>query len=359
VSSSATAKFVTLDGLRGVAALVVLFFHVGQAMPGLPIPGTPYLAVDLFFMLSGFVIGHAYHQRLASGMGFRRFLEVRWVRLYPLYFLGSLIGLAVPVIVALASQQHWTARPAVEAIPWAVAMLPVPDVDPYPTFILNPPAWSLCFEMIVNIGYGLLFRFLSQRTLVGLVAVSGALHLAGGAYTELLGNTLPGWWWLTAFLRTLFPFSVGLLINRLYRSGALPRVKMPAVLIVAFFLGLILLPSNGALGWLVAEGIVILGFPAVVILGVMNEPGAIAAPAMRISGDLSYPLYVLHWPILLVLVSGGGLLAVGPGTDHLLLVAPVAIAAAWLADRYYDRPVRAWAGRRLAARRAIEAAPAL
>jgi len=88
---SSLDRFEALDGLRGVAALSVVAAHVyflfGYAFPSID------LAVDFFFALSGFVLAHAYGERLRGGMGAGRFMLLRLIRLYPLYILGTTIGL--------------------------------------------------------------------------------------------------------------------------------------------------------------------------------------------------------------------------------------------------------------------------
>ncbi len=89
-------KFTVLDGLRGVAALCVVQTHTQDLLLGDTLP-TAYLAVDLFFLLSGFVLAHAYEERLRQGMTLHRFMLARLVRLYPLYLAG--IAIAVPLAV--------------------------------------------------------------------------------------------------------------------------------------------------------------------------------------------------------------------------------------------------------------------
>lgn len=122
--------FVGLDGLRGVAAIMVVLFHAqGLNRVDLTFPSA-YLAVDLFFMLSGFVIAHAYEKKLKSGLSVWRFFKIRAVRLYPLYLFGTILSFAVAVYPAVSTGHHWLAREAVYALPFALFM--VPD-------IANPP----------------------------------------------------------------------------------------------------------------------------------------------------------------------------------------------------------------------------
>jgi len=95
--------FPGLDGLRGVAALVVVFLHGTLTFDIGYVPGAACLAVDFFFLLSGFVIAHAYDERPGrSSLTWRQFMAVRMVRLYPMLFPGTATGLLVTVL----SQAH-------------------------------------------------------------------------------------------------------------------------------------------------------------------------------------------------------------------------------------------------------------
>ncbi|TIW52974.1 MAG: acyltransferase, partial [Mesorhizobium sp.] len=81
--------YLNLDALRGVAAISVMLYHFSPFIADGKVLPSSYLAVDLFFLLSGFVIAHAYDRKIESGMGFGTF---RLIRLYPLYLAGTLLG---------------------------------------------------------------------------------------------------------------------------------------------------------------------------------------------------------------------------------------------------------------------------
>jgi len=84
-------RYEALDGLRGVAALCVMACHFGQ-MLDVYWPANMFLAVDIFFMMSGFVIMYSYGERLRNGMPAWSYLGRRLVRLYPMFIVGLLIG---------------------------------------------------------------------------------------------------------------------------------------------------------------------------------------------------------------------------------------------------------------------------
>lgn len=342
--------FTTLDGLRGVAALMVLLFHLLPAWSGLPFPPSAFLSVDLFFLLSGFVIGHAYDDKLAGGMSLSRFLGVRLIRLYPLYILGCAMGLAVAVTAALASGQWWTARPAVTAVPWALLMLPRPSADLSRWFTLNPPAWSLFSEMLVNILYAVFFPLLTRRVLIGVTAVSGAalamfILLHGG-----MNGNAEGWLQPFGNARPIFPFAAGLLLYRMWRTGALPTIRIPAEMLILAFVACLAVPATGMAGAVLTVVVAEIGFPLLLIAAVNNEPSGRSARAMASLGQLSYPLYALHYPLIVAMwamasqddVPLGGVVVVGSS-----------VLVAWLALVHYDKPVRAWLTHRFAASRNI------
>jgi len=322
--AEARTRFVALDGLRGVAALAVLALHVPPLDRVVP---HGYLAVDLFFMMSGFVVAHAYEDRLRSGWSLGDFIRVRIVRLWPLYLLGTLIGAAV---FASAVDGPVMAAALAMMIAAAVLLIPLPLGHDVQIFNLNRPAWSLFFEMAANLLYGAFARRLSERVLVILVIVGactvvGAFGLAGTGSLGHHGDSLFG-----GAARILFGFPVGVLFHRLYRSGRL-TVRIPAPLILLIFLATLAAPDLDRLnGWLDA-GVVILIFPLLVAGAVGAEVNARTASAFAFLADLSYPLYILHGPILMGFAQFGG-----ESPTVLLAGGVVSLTAAWAAGRWFD-----------------------
>src|ERR1700722_3197255 len=97
--------FSALDGLRGVAAISIVVFHYSQNLGWELLPNA-YLAVDFFFMLSGFVIAHAYEARLRSGQTVAEFMQRRLIRLYPLYWLGTTLPIILIAVAAWFGESH-------------------------------------------------------------------------------------------------------------------------------------------------------------------------------------------------------------------------------------------------------------
>jgi peptidoglycan/LPS O-acetylase OafA/YrhL len=367
--ASAKGHYVILDGLRGVASLMVVVFHLFEAYAG----GNPqkqivnhgYLAVDFFFLLSGFVIAYAYDDRWPAGMSQWAFYKRRLVRLQPMIVMGSLIG------AALVAFQHFSIFPKLEAVSaWQIVvvmllgclMIPLTPsaeirgwTEIYP---LNGPAWSLFYEYIANILYAAGLWKLSNRALGVLVALA-ALALVHLLVFGPRGDVIGGWALDASGIRigltrVLFPFLAGVLLMRLGR-----RIKVGGAFAVCSLLLVVALalPRFGGTERLWINGLyeavcVIALFPLIVVIGAGEKD--VDGPSVRIArffGDLSYPLYITHYPLIYIYTgwvadkkvpAGPGAL-VGAG----VFVAAVAIAYACL--KLYDEPVRRWLSGKLLA----------
>lgn len=238
ISSSAFADskphYVLLDGLRGVAALLVIWYHVFEGFATSPIDqkfNHGYLAVDFFFILSGFVIGYAYDDRWKTTMTQKEFFKRRLIRLHPMVVMGAVLG-AITFCIQGCEQWDGT-RVSISMVMLAMLLnlflIPaVPGTGPevrgngemYP---LNGPSWSLFFEYIGNILYALFIRRLSTKALTILVVIAG-IGLASFSIFNLSGNYHLGVGWsmidynlIGGFLRMLFAFSIGLLMSRIFK----------------------------------------------------------------------------------------------------------------------------------------------
>lgn len=361
---SATGRyFPLLDAIRGLAALVVMVRHTGYLWDGLVLPHS-YLAVDLFFVLSGVVVANAYEGPLRAGLSPGRFWLLRMIRIYPLYALGSLLGL-VPVLAALAGLTAQTVQGPL-ALALGSAALLLPDLADDALFPLNPPAWSLFFELAANMVYALLLRHLNARML-WLIVLGSAAGLALLLYAEpaagLHGGYTPATL-LTGLLRVGFGFFAGVLLWRAYVARARPRRLPPAAGWAAVLLAAALLLARTAGPLAAAYDLlaVLLLFPALVWLAMHAGAGA-GARLCAWLGALSYPLYVLHVPAARLLngsLEKGLHLAVADwfpyvGVGLLALLLPACV----LIERHVDAPLRARLLRRLRSPAAgIQSAPA-
>lgn len=353
-------RFQTLDAIRGLAALAVIPRHTaifGDAASNLH----SYLAVDLFFMLSGFVIAHSYDARLASGlMSGARFMLARLIRLYPMFLLAALFATAMaltrPPDEPNAVARWSSAGGNIEVLRSAVLtlmFLPSRLGDSVLLFPLNTAFWSLFFELLVNLLYALGRRWLSFARLVALIAL---LALAIGFIGLRRNGVEVGWAWgyvslACGLVRACYGFGVGLLLYRLHER--LPsRVSNAGslVLIGAAMLPLVL-PAVEAGNGLVDDISVLLVFPLAILLGANVQAGPRLQRVYALLGLLSYPVYVLHVPLAMLLereyltITGTRLQTHAPwaGLAMLALLLTLAYALA----RCYETPLRRWLSRRL------------
>ncbi|HEX2606854.1 MAG TPA: acyltransferase, partial [Flavisolibacter sp.] len=312
VSLSAKPHYPILDGLRGVAAILVVIFHLFEAHAtghATQIINHGYLAVDFFFALSGFVVGYAYDDRWTK-MSIGSFFRRRLIRLQPMVIMGMLIG-AICFYLLPSS-----IFPAMSQVPvWkmllimliGMCMLPVPpsmDIrgwhEMYP---LNGPAWSLFFEYLANILYALGIRKFSKTPLTVLVFLAACflIHMAVG-YGDVVGGwALEGKQLHIGFARVLYPFFAGLLLSRMLTVKPIKQSFLLCSLLLALVLAL---PRMGGektvwLNGLYEAGVIILIFPLIVYLGACGVmKGNQEKRFCNFLGGISYPLYITHYPLI-------------------------------------------------------------
>jgi peptidoglycan/LPS O-acetylase OafA/YrhL len=347
--SSAPAEarvFHTLDALRGIAAIGVVVFHMQRAFAPVAAPGG-YLAVDLFFMMSGVVISHAYETRFRAGMGLIDFMRARLIRLYPLYLLGTLLGVAVTVASFFGHNiQNWDAMSLAQAV--LLALLLLPDLSGRPVnemFPLNIPCWSLFLEIVVNLLFVVLWPWLSsRRLLVATVLAGGAVAVAIAHQGSIdQGSAAAGV--AVGLARTIFGFSLGVLLARHIKH--LPRTESDLGVVAIVAVVVIAIAGSPRGEWRAAwdAACVLVVFPLVVYYGTRVDPGARLQRIATFLGVTSYAIYVLHSPLASVMNSATRALK-GGGAPYLGLgVLAVLLTGCWLVDQHIDMPVRRWLSR--------------
>ena len=298
-ATRSTPHFLALDGLRGIAALFVVLLHVTAPFGLAAAIPHAQLAVDFFFLLSGFVITHAYEGRLLSGMSLASFARIRLARLYPLYLLGLLIGITVYAAktilvdraplggnVALAAASNLLMLPTV-----AITQRGWNDIMPFDT-----PAWSLFFELLINAVYAAALPALSRRALRVILAASALVVFAQAYHLgSVTGGDTPEQM-VFGLGRVIYPFFFGVL---LYRARAFAAAApSPPFLAVAALLALSFLWNPPGPTWLFESLVVVFLYPLLVLWGTSCRVPARAATFCRFAGELSYPLYILHYPFV-------------------------------------------------------------
>ena len=383
--------YILLDGLRGVAALMVLWYHVfeGFAFAKGSVIETfnhGHLGVDFFFLLSGFVISYAYDDRWFNGKSLKSndesstnkkltiwsFFKRRLIRLHPMLVMGAFIGLICFFIQGgvkwdgSSTPLHWT------LIAFVLTLFFIPA---YPgasydirgnaeMFPLNGPSWSLFFEYIGNILYALFIRKLSNKMLGLLVGVTGILWIWFVAF-DISGYDMIGIGWTLdavnffgGLLRMMFPFTLGMLMARNFRQKS--KVKSHKTLFTKniFWISIIILfalfsvpyfpkTSNISVNGIYELACIMIVFPLIVWIAASSD-SAQSKFTLKLSkflGDLSYPLYIVHYPVMYVFYAWlikNQYFTLGETWQMVILVLTVCIVLAYACLKLYDEPIRKW-----------------
>lgn len=364
--SNSKLHYELLDWLRGVAALMVLWYHFFEgfaATPPAQIVNHGYLCVDFFFILSEFVIGYAYDRRWSNGLTTGEFMRRRLIRLHPMVLVGVVLGVGA---FLLQGSVTWngTRVSIVRVLAAAVLnlfMLPaLPDSGVEvrgngEMFPLNGPNWSLFFEYVGSVLYAVIIRRLSTRWLASLVGALGvavawyALSNQSGYGHMGVGWSLAGTQLLGGFLRMSFSFSIGLLLSRVFKpiTGVRNAFWVCSVGIV-LLVGMPFVGQEDSL-WqnaLYDAVCILLFFPGLVWLGASGNIKR-GGRVCRFLGDISYPLYAVHYPSLYLFFAwiwGEGLAL----SDVWWMCIPIFagnILLAYVVLKCYDEPVRRWLSR--------------
>ena len=360
-----------LDGLRGVAALMVIWYHVfeGYAFAG----GTTidtfnhgYLAVDFFFILSGFVIGYAYDDRWGKNFTMKDFIKRRLIRLHPMVIMGAVVG-AITFYIQGSVQwdgTHIGISMVMLSLLCTIFFIPALPGVGYEVrgngemFPLNGPCWSLFFEYIGNILYALFIRRLSNKALtivvvlLGVALASFAIFNVSGYGNIGVGWTLDGVNFIGGLLRMLFPFSMGMLLSRNFKPMKLRgafwicTLVMIALFAVPYLEGTESICTNG----IYEAFCIIIAFPILLWIGASGTTtDKKSTQICKFLGDISYPIYVIHYPFMYLFYAWlikNQLFTLGETWQVALCVYAWNILFAYLCLKLYDEPVRKYLAKR-------------
>lgn len=373
ISSAAYADskphYELLDGLRGVAALLVLFYHIFEGL-SFAAGGTPitvinhgYLAVDFFFILSGFVISYAYDDRWGKTMTTGNFFKRRLIRLHPMIIMGVILG---TITFFLQGGVQWDGtKVATSAVMLAMlcAMFFIPAVPGVSyevrgngeMFPLNGPSWSLFFEYIGNILYALFIHRLSTKALTVLVGLLG-IALAWFTTFNVSGYDMIGVGWTLdtvnffgGALRMLFPFSMGMLLARHFKPmNVRGAFWICSVILLLLFRVPYIVTGNSpiSLNGLFEAICILFIFPVLLWIGASGKTtDNFSSRVCKFLGDISYPLYAVHYPIMYLFYAwliDHKLYTIAEAWPMALAVYLGNILLAYLCLKLYDEPVRKW-----------------
>ncbi len=366
LNSNSKPHYQILDGLRGVAALMVVAFHILEANATShfdQIINHGYLAVDFFFLLSGFVIGYAYDDRW-NKMNLVDFFKRRLMRLQPMVVLGMSIG---AICFYFQDSVLW---PGIHEVPvWKMllvmlvgyTLIPLPlsmDIRGWTEMHpLNGPGWSLYYEYLANIFYALFVRRFSKIMLSILVVLS-ALALLHLGLTGPNGDIVGGWalepqQMHIGFARVMYPFFAGLL---LFRVSTIKQIKHAFLLCSLLLVIILAMPRIGDTQMLWANGLydalsVIFIFPLIVWLGAGGSSGnEWSGRICKFLGDISYPIYITHYPLIYIYTAwvADHKVKLQDALPIGLAVFIATIVLAYLSLKIYDEPVRKWLKNKIA-----------
>ncbi len=323
-------RFDLLDGLRGIAAIAVVIHHYTEHNDLHWLAGA-WVAVDLFFILSGFVIAHSYGTKILNGLSFSTFLLVRLIRLGPLYFLGLALGaIAALVEISVATAPEITDNKVLTAFLHGLIWIPYFGSGNWPfgmesivnpIFPLNDPAWSLFFEMFVNVVFFYIvvrYRIVSN---LKLVAVASACFVL---CTAVFRTINPGWGaenFVFGFTRVTAEFFAGALVYstglhlKTFRAKIIFGTSLAAILCFAL--------ENSKLA--LVNSITLI--PLMVIMLSTVQIAGWWRSACKLLGDLSYPLYILHFPLYRLLYEIRTIKLLSPMAQTFLLSAIAMVAS--------------------------------
>lgn len=338
--SNTRQHLIGLDGFRGVAAILVAVLHISQEGKIEILQNNFNMAVDFFFLLSGFVIGISYESKLIDRrVTFSEFVKVRIIRLYPMIFIAALMGIAARVLEARFS----LGSIALSGIA-ALLILPLPRIgdsagNSYP---INGPSWSLTYELLVNFIFAAAVRLMRGGGLWVAFIVSAAVEISAGIHLGRLDFATIWGDQILAIVRTLPPFLLGVILYRVTAhwrpapSDIIPLVGAIVLLI------LLLAPVRNVYYTIVC---IYVFFPCLIVAGSVQPRSRPLTSFLRVLGEISYPLYAINQPVArsFAVVSRRAAFvgnAINPTIELALLVLLLS-GIALAVSRIYELPVRA------------------
>ncbi len=331
-----------LTSVRGIAAWLVVLYHIRGAIAGLPpaaeaVLAKGYLAVDFFFLLSGFVIWLTWHERLRDPAAIPRFLQKRLARIWPLHAIMLAVAIALALLLRVTGRND-------PAFPFAELPLHVLLVQNWGfTHVLhwNDPAWSISCELAAYLLFPLLVLAVDWRRLPvwGLLALAAAILLAlhgamAGAAT--LGTHIPR----HGLIRCLAEFGTGTVLAALFLRAQERRVVARASCIAALVaLVVAVLWSAGAPETLAAPAT----FAALLLLLALTAGSGrnpLEGRAIHYLGEISYATYLSHFLLWKAFKLPLGDAALSPGLIALYLA--LVLAASVILYRTVERPAQRW-----------------
>ncbi len=322
--------FSTLDAIRGLAAIAVMILHYA-GHNGLGWMPRAWMAVDLFFILSGFVLMHSYSEKIKQGKyNLLGFIKIRLIRLMPLYIIGLFLGY-LGMVYSCMLPAGSCEKNVIPALSHGLFLLPYFTNIMWPfgfgvenmIFPLNAPAWSLFFELLVNLVF---FYWLAKFQKLDSIFIVG-IGFIGLLLAYFLHGSVNGGWGINnfhiGFPRVIYHFFIGILVYTKYQKYGLNSK------LVAFISILLLMLAFAFDSSLVSMLTLFFLSPFVVLANAKVTLNGLAERICTWLGDISYPLYIVHWPIFQLLYLFGNLKGLTPSA-RVFVMSCLAIIFSWL-----------------------------
>jgi len=341
-----------LTGVRGIAACIVMVFHVGSAKIGGPLMRNGYLAVDLFFILSGFVMALTYTRNFEGNAVFRAYREFlirRIARIYPLYviatvIMGSLIAVGADdraafltprvVVANLVMMQTWLIGPSLDPVAWSIS-------TEWAAYLLFPLLVCLPLSRRAWIRAASCGACLSAICMVAIFAPEAPRNVT--SFGPIRHGPMNVWNWSTPWplIRCLAEFTLGMLVWRVFQYPALAK-QVTARLTSAVAIVTCIL-------WCVPRADLATVLAFAVLIGCLSFGRGLVAKWLGSSiphalGEWSYAIYLVH-PIAMLLIAPGSILLSRIGLLHVwtfaaIMVVPITIAVSCLLHHVIEIPAR-------------------
>ncbi len=304
--NSKSVRFEALDALRGVAALIVAIYHLEPKSIAAGFGG--HLMVELFLVLSGFVLAHSYLYR-PERIGFADFVYRRWARLWPLH--AFTLFLMYGVIIMALQGNGFFRGPFNNPSTLIQNLTLTHNIGLPPTgewvWTFNFPSWSISVEFWVNVLFILLVYRSTSSAWIAIVSGAALLTLwkgygSLGTYNQNLYGFLN-----SGMLRGIASFGLGILTYRAYRKLQGRRFSPGAATLAEGLLlaGTGVLVYSERMGWPALE-IAAPPWFMLVVLWFALEPGWISRAARRWTylGAISYSVYLTHASMMVLFNDG-------------------------------------------------------
>ncbi|MGU3330821.1 acyltransferase family protein [Methylobacterium mesophilicum] len=329
-----------LDAMRGFAAISVMLFHLNHWLNQPWLATNAGISVDFFFCLSGYVLSIAYHHRLNKHMSISQFIIVRLIRLTPITVIATLLSAAYFLAHSQIQSGPTYFSTIILAILLGFVNLPFLMAPLYiggpQIFPLNGPQYTLFFELLVNVIWVNALRFQTTFMLFGLIIISSTILLCFGPG----GDTTDNFW--LGFARVISGFYLGVLLYHMkIKTRYIPSHFSGLIFLITSSLTLIFIytPSElpevvGTIWALTIAPLLIVAGSRVSVYGIFRKVGILL-------GQLSYPIYVIHYPIF-VWINGVYQQLLGR-RDAIVIIPAVSMTvliASWVILRFFDAPIR-------------------